>query len=194
MRKVAGLLVVVAMFVAGSWIAAQETPPPAEPKSRLIMGFENEDELMGVEILGAEGHEYITDKKYVTQGEAALKLKVKKGEGGYGIEFTPMSRGKYLAGWEKFDMLVVDVYNLGDKDEGLAFRFDDDKSKAVATRAHFLKTLRPGANVVKIPLKGLTRDNGEEFDIAGLKRFIPHFWNPKDDFEVVFDNMRLEKE
>jgi len=193
MRKAAGLWIVVGVFVAGSWILAQETPPPAEPKSKLIMGFENEGELAGIEFIGDPGREFVADKKYVTEGQAALKLKGKKGTD-TGIEFPPTVRGKCLTGWEKYDLLVVDVHNLTDKDLSLSFRLDDDKSKDYASRARFAKTLRPGANAVKIPLKGLTRNGGGDFNVAGLRRFIGHFGSPTDDFEVVFDNMRLEKE
>jgi hypothetical protein len=192
MRTLCSFTVVMTWLVVGSLASAQDQPP-AQPQSRLVMGFENEEELIGVDFIGQGGHEYTADKKCVTQGQAALKLKGKKGED-TGIEFTPTARAKYLAGWEKFDLLVVDVHNLSDKDQALSFRLDDEKSKGYDTRARFAKTLRPGANVVKIPLKGLTRNNGEEFDIAGLKRFIAHFGKPTDDFEVVFDNMRLEKE
>jgi hypothetical protein len=200
MRKAIGVVVVAVVVMTCSWILAQQTPPaattpPAEPKSRLVMGFENEDELSGVEISGKGTHEYIKDKKYVTQGEAALKIKVvKDAEGGESLEFDPPSRGKYLTGWEKFDVLKIDIYNLSDKDQTISFRFDDAQSKGVATRVGLEKTLRPGANTVKISLKGMSRENGDDFDIAGLRRFVPFFWNPTEDFEVVFDNMRLEKE
>jgi hypothetical protein len=193
MRLVCSFSVVAAWVLVGSLASAQDQPPP-QVESKLVMGFEGEGDLLGIEITGE--YEFVKDKELVTEGEAALKLKVKKPTekgGGGTVEFTPMGK-KYLIGWDKFDCLMLDVRNLSANKQSLVVRFDDANTKNQETRANVLKTLKPGLNTLKITLKTIARDNGGPFDIASLNRVVMYFWNPKEDFDVVFDNLRLVKE
>jgi len=108
------------------------------------------------------------------------------------MEFLPAN--KCLRGWEAYDLFEVDVNNKSAKDVDMTFRFDDKQSNNYATRANVHKTLRPGANTVKFMIKEIARENGEKLKIAELNRMLFFIWQPADEVELVFDNMRLEKE
>jgi len=181
-----GGMVVVGFLVILGIAAGQEAA-----KSKLLNGFENDADLAGMEFTDCD-HELVKDKAVVTQGESALKLKIKKTDGASGVEFLP--ENKMLRGWEAYDLLQIDVNNKSDKDVEMSFRFDDKASTNYQTRANIVKTLRPGANTVKFMVKELTRENGEKMNIADLNRVLFFVWQPTSEFEVIFDNVRLEKE
>lgn len=157
-------------------------------KRQLICGFDSRADLAGISF--STKHTLVTDKQFVTQGAAALKLTFAKGAGWPGFTIT----GARLKGWQNYDLLVMDVRNLSDKRFGLTMRFDDARTNNYETRAHFGKTLRPGATTIKIPLKLLKRENGKPFNLATLRRFIVFTGTRKSDSEIVFDNLRLENE
>ncbi len=181
MRRVVFLAAVLGLCAVGS--AGQESP-----KHRLICGFDSQADLAGIAF--TTRHALVTDKQLVTQGAAAIKLTFAKGAGWPGLTIT----GTRLKGWQDYDLLVMDVRNLSDKRLGLTMRFDDARTNNYETRAHFGKTLRPGATTIRIPLKLLKRENGEPFNLATLRRFIVFTGTRKSDVEIVFDNLRLENE
>ena len=180
MKRLTSIGVVLLVACGGLW--AQELPP-----SRLICGFDKQADLARIEFMG-EGA-LVTDAKVVTQGAAALKLSVTAVKGARGIEIT----GTRLKGWEKYRWALVDVHNLGDRPSPIAVRFDDARSRNYQTRCTTEgEVIRPGTNTIRIPLEALKRQNGDAFDVSTLSRVVVYVWQPKHDFDMVIDNLRLE--
>ncbi len=180
-KRMIFLAVVLGLCAVGS--AGQESG-----RRQLICGFDSRADLAGITF--STGYTLVTDKQLVTHGVAAIKLKFVKGVGWPGFTIT----GARLRGWQDYDLLVMDVRNLSDKRFGLTMRFDDAGTRNYETRAHFGKTLRPGATTIRVPLKLLKRENGKPFNVATLRRFIVFTGTRKSDSEIVFDNLRLENE
>ncbi len=184
MRRIVAALLVLAAFVGSA--PAQETPKP-----RLIHGFESKDEIAGFDREGVS-LSLTMQPEQVTQGKSALAVTFKAAPKGYpGIHIR--GRGR-LRGWERYDLLAMDVTHLGDKPVGLNFRFDDAQTKNYETRAHASKLLRPGRNAVAVPLKSLRRVNKARFNVATLKMVAIFLGNPKTDVQLIFDNIRLSRE
>ncbi|HUU43056.1 MAG TPA: hypothetical protein VMX57_04715, partial [Planctomycetota bacterium] len=153
---------------------------------RLLCGFENDADLDRVDITGEKS--FVEDPAQVMEGKAALKLSVKGGKGSIIVELM----GDRLKGWETFEAVSFDVFNLTKSRLPIAVRFDDAESVDFQTRCTLEDlTLRPGANTLRVKLADLVRQNGDAFDLSTLKRMVIFIWQPKEDTEVVIDNLRL---
>ncbi|HUV39695.1 MAG TPA: hypothetical protein VMY39_08765, partial [Planctomycetota bacterium] len=153
---------------------------------RLVCGFENDADLDRVDITGEKS--FVEDPAQVMEGKAALKLSVKGGKGSIIVELM----GDRLKGWETFEAVSFDVFNLTKSRLPIGVRFDDAESVDFQTRCTLEDlTLRPGANTLRVKLADLVRQNGDAFDVSTLKRLVIFIWQPKEDTEVVIDNLRL---
>lgn len=165
-----------------------------DEKTKLLCGFNSDADLEGLGFTDECDHAIVKDKELVTEGDGALKITAKKDEAAAGFDIGPaMPREKRPIGWEKFDTLSVDVNNLSKENVNVTLRFDDINSKSYQTRANITKSVAAGKSTVKVSLKDMKKDNGDALDVSKLKRFVLFFVG-KASTEVVFDNLRLEKE
>jgi hypothetical protein len=179
-------LAAVALLSVG--VAAQEE------KTKLICGFNSDADIEGLGFTDECDHAIVKDKELVTEGEGALKITAKKDDAAAGFDIGPaMPREKRPSGWEKFDTIAVDVNNLSKENVNVTLRFDDVDSKSYQTRANIQKSVAAGKSTVKVSLKDMKKQNGDALDVSKLKRFVL-FFTAKASTEVVFDNLRLEKE
>lgn len=183
---VGGIMIMVALALGADVLCGDED-------IHLVYGFESDEELDGLGFAGTDRIRTMQPER-VTQGKAALAVTFKKFIKGQTSQWPGwnISDRKRVAGWEKYDLLIMDVSNLMSDKVRLCFRFDDAKTKDYETRAHSNVTLIPGSNTVVIPLKALRRENKEPFDIAQLKSISIFLSTPKEDIQFVFDNIRLQ--
>ncbi|MFO7947198.1 MAG: hypothetical protein R6V19_10305 [Armatimonadota bacterium] len=177
--------------VAWAALCIAAAPAPAgQPRTRLIYGFEAKGEIAEIEPSGLAAS-LTGQAEQVTQGRSALAGTFRAGESAWpGFRL----HRRRLRGWDRFDLLTLDVTNLSGKPVSLSFRFDDARTRSYETRAHASKLLRPGRNTIAIPLKSLRRENREPFDVGSLRRVIIFMSRPEKDVPLVVDNIRLAEE
>ena len=147
----------------------------------LLSGFEDAADLDRWKPQGAQV-ERVHD--HATQGQWSLKLTLTRGD--YpGIAFTS------LAGWERYDIARLDVFNPQSQPVNVTIRLDDAQTTNFGSRYNEDFLLHPGSNTLELPLRQLqTSDHKRNLDPARLMRFLLFGSRPA---TLYLDNFRLDQ-
>jgi hypothetical protein len=156
--------------------------------TRLLTGFENEVDLHQWQCPDASS---VRSEQHATQGRYALQLTLSPGQ----YPGISLSRGSpLLAGWDGYDVARVDVFNPQPQPVDLTVRVDDRQSVNFGSRYNDGFVLRPGNNVIELPVHRLqTSDHSRTLDASHLNQLLIFASDLPSPTVLYFDNFRLEK-
>jgi hypothetical protein len=155
---------------------------------RLLAGFEDEADLRQWECQNAS---IARSDQNATQGRYALQVTLSPGP--YPGMLLP--RGSpLLAGWDEYDVARFDVFNPQSQPVELTVRIDDRQSVNYGSRCNDGFVLRPGSNVIELPVHRLqTSDHSRNLDASQLRQLMIFASNLSSPTVLFFDNFRLER-
>src|ERR1039457_2769045 len=156
--------------------------------TRLLTGFEGEADLHQWECHVAS---VLRSEQNATQGRYALQVTLSPGQ--YPGMLLP--RGSpLLAGWDEYDVARLDVFNPQPHPVDLTVRIDDRQSVNFGSRYNDGFVLRPGSNVIELPVHRLqTSDHSRNLDVSQLKQLLIFASDLPSPTVLYLDNFRLEK-
>jgi hypothetical protein len=156
--------------------------------TRLLSGFENEAELHLWECRDAS---VVRSEQNATQGRYALQVTLLPGQ--YpGILLPPGS--PLPAGWDEYDVARLDVFNPQPQPVALTVRIDDQQSVNFGSRYNEGFVLRPGRNVIDLPVHQLqTSDHSRNLGASHLTQLLIFASDLPSPTVLFFDNFRLER-
>ncbi|MFB3890459.1 MAG: glycoside hydrolase domain-containing protein [Phycisphaerae bacterium] len=121
-------------------------------------------------------------EEHATAGKKALKLESNAPAGN--VQFTPD-----VQDWSGYDTLAFDVFNASDKPLPVGGWLKAKAADAYNDRSDWQRVLRPGANVLKLPVGGLVDNKRKPFAVSHIEMFNISVPNAT----VFIDNIRLVK-
>jgi hypothetical protein len=173
---------VLAALVPGGLAQAQGS------NTRLLTGFEDETDLRQWECHDASA---VRSEQNATQGRYSLQLTLSPSQ----YPGMRLPRGSpLLAGWNEYDVARIDVFNPQPRPVGVTVRIDDRQSVNFGSRYNDGFVLRPGRNVIEIPVHRLpTSDHARNLDVSRLSQLLVFASGLPSPTVLYLDNFRLEK-
>ena len=162
----------IAGIVGCALLALAVAAGAAAQDARLINGFHNESDIKGWDWSNSTAE---LSAEHATEGDRCVKITIDGSKSDYpGFSFKNAAA---LAGWDKYDLLSVDVFNPGDKPVDLSLRIDDDQTRLGGEDEYTTwynggwKAL-PGANTFELELARMRTPSKRFLNRAALKGFI----------------------